>query len=89
VPSTDPGQQPQHYQIRIRGHLGESFRAAFPTLELRTEGHDTLLSGPLADQAALYGVLADIEALGLELVELRPSGAGADVGEGFRSDQEP
>jgi hypothetical protein len=53
------------YQIRVRGGLGRTIRAAFPTLR------DTVLTGTLADQAALYGVLAQVEALGLELLEVR------------------
>jgi len=71
VPGTGPGQQPQRYEIRVRGRLGQTFRAAFPSLRVRTQGHETVLTGPLADRAALYGVLAEIETLGLELVELR------------------
>ena len=62
---------PGQYQIWIRGHLGETIRAAFPDLRAETSGRDTVLTGPLRDQAALYGVLAEIEALGLELLELR------------------
>ena len=46
-------------------------RAAFPALDAQAQGEDTVLTGTLADHAALYGVLAQIEALGLELVELR------------------
>jgi hypothetical protein len=45
--------------------------AAFPALRAQAEGEDTVLTGPLADQAALYGVLAQIEALGLELLEVK------------------
>jgi hypothetical protein len=71
VPGTGPGQQPQGYEIRVRGRLGATFRAAFPSLRVRTQGRETVLSGPLADRAALYGVLAEIETLGLELIELR------------------
>jgi hypothetical protein len=67
--SQDP--QPQRYQISVRGCLGETMRAAFPALQARTRGGDTLLTGTLADQAALYGVLAEIGALGLELLEVR------------------
>ena len=59
------------YQITVRGHLGETMRAAFPALQVRTDGGDTRLTGPVPDQAALYGVLAEIEALGLELLEVR------------------
>ena len=63
---------PQHnYEIRVRGRLGATFRTAFPCLRARTQGNDTFLSGSLVDRAALYGVLAMIETLGLELVELR------------------
>ena len=46
-------------------------RSAFPALEADKRGEDTLLTGTLQDQAALYGVLAVIEELGLELVEVR------------------
>jgi hypothetical protein len=58
------------YNFRVRGHLGETLLGAFPALQAETRGEDTLLRGALPDQAALYGVLAEIEALGLELVEL-------------------
>ena len=58
-------------QIRIRGRLGRTVRAAFPALDAQAQGQDTVLTGTLADQAALYGVLAQLEALGLELVEVR------------------
>jgi hypothetical protein len=44
---------------------------AFPGLEARTSGEDTLLIGVIADQAALHGVLARLGELGLELLELR------------------
>ncbi|HEY6494248.1 MAG TPA: hypothetical protein VIZ43_13305 [Trebonia sp.] len=60
------------YQIRLRGRLGETIRSAFPALRARVDGGDTVLTGALADQAALYGVLAEAEALGLELIEVRP-----------------
>ena len=63
-------QPPASYQIRVRGHLGPAMRRAFPALHAETRGQDTLLQG-VADQAALHGVLAQIEALGLELLEVR------------------
>jgi hypothetical protein len=59
------------YQIRVRGHLGATMLRAFPDLQPETQGQDTLLRGAITDQAALHGVLAQIEALGLELLELR------------------
>ena len=59
------------YEIWVRGHLGETMRSAFPALRAQQRGADTLLTGTLPDRAALYGVLAEIEALGLELLEVR------------------
>jgi hypothetical protein len=66
-----PEARPQRYQIRVRGRLGQTICSAFPALRARAVGGDTVLTGVLADQAALYGVLAEAEALGLELVEVR------------------
>jgi quinol monooxygenase YgiN len=60
---------PRH-QIRVRGLLGPTVHEAFPTLESRRRGSDTVLTGPVADQAALFGVLHSIESLGLEPLEL-------------------
>ena len=59
------------YEFHIGGRLGDTILSAFPALHVRAVGKDTVLSGVLADQAALYGVLAQIEALGLELIEVR------------------
>ena len=59
------------YRICVRGRLGETIRSAFPALQAQASGGDTALTGPLPDRAALYGVLAQIEALGLELLEVR------------------
>jgi hypothetical protein len=61
----------QRYQIRVRGQLGGTIRFAFPSLEIQRRDRDTVLKGAFVDQAALYGVLAEIEALGLELIEVR------------------
>ncbi|MFI5779527.1 tetratricopeptide repeat protein [Nocardia sp. NPDC051570] len=70
--STRPDPCARHYRIRVRGRLGETLRCAFPALEAEAVGGDTVLTGVLADQAALYGVLAELEALGLQLIEIRP-----------------
>jgi hypothetical protein len=59
------------YEIRVRGHLGETMRAAFPELRARVDGTDTVLIGKLPDQAAVYGVLSAMESLGLELLGVR------------------
>ena len=54
-----------------RGRLGATIRSAFPALQARASGGDTVLTGPLPDRAALYGVLAQLEPERLELVEVR------------------
>ena len=59
------------YEIRIRGILGRTVAGAFPSLLARENRGETVLTGRLPDQAALHGVLAQIEALGLELIEIR------------------
>jgi hypothetical protein len=71
VTSADSRPRPRQYEIRVRGHLGETMRSAFPGLRAQPRGEDTVLTGAVPDQAALYGVLAEIEALGLELLEVR------------------
>jgi hypothetical protein len=62
-----------HYDILVRGCLGPTMLEAFPALTARRRGDETLLSGVLADQAALYGVLLQLEALGLQLLALNRS----------------
>ncbi len=59
------------YAFRIRGFLSDRLVAAFPDLVALRERGDTWLVGRLPDQSALHGVLAQVEALGLELVEVR------------------
>jgi hypothetical protein len=58
------------YLIRINGHLGATFLSAFPAMTWQRQGAETVLTGVL-DRAALYGVLAEVEALGLDLLEVR------------------
>jgi protein-disulfide isomerase len=62
---------PGLYRIRVRGRLGATALSAFPTLESEVKGGETVLTGLIEDRSALFGVVAQIEALGLELVELR------------------
>lgn len=61
------------YEVRLRGHLSAALRSQFERLDLVAESEpvETLLHGPVEDQAALHGLLRRIESLGLELVELR------------------
>jgi hypothetical protein len=64
----DPAPAP--YLIRINGHLGATVLSAFPALAPQHHGAHTVLTG-LLDPSALYGVLAEIEALGLDLLEIQ------------------
>jgi hypothetical protein len=59
------------YEIRIKGRLSDSLLAVFEGLTANVEPVETVLHGPVQDQAALYGLLDRIQALGLELVEVR------------------
>lgn len=67
-PKTDPD-QPLVYQIRLQGHLRPEWAAWFGglTVTLEAEGA-TLLTGPVADQAALHGLLKKVRDLGLPLL---------------------
>jgi hypothetical protein len=58
------------YTIRIHGHLGPTVLSAFPALAPHHHGAHTVLTG-LLDRSALYAVLAQVEALGLDLLEVR------------------
>jgi hypothetical protein len=65
--------QPLVYQIRIKGHLGQQWRDWFEGLTITLEeGGDTLLTGPVVDQAALHGLLKKVRDLGLTLVSVSP-----------------
>jgi hypothetical protein len=71
-----PMPEPDHtrrYEIRVRGRLGPMLMEAFPDLSAGHGDDETLLSGTLADQGALLGVLSDIDGLGLDLLEVRVS----------------
>ena len=69
--SATGGSEPRCYEIRVRGPIGPTMMQAFPTLAASRSGQDTLLTGSLADQSALYGVIDQLEALGLQLLEIR------------------
>lgn len=61
-----------HYQIRIKGHLDERWMRWFEGFTvLQQPNGETLISGTMIDQAALFGVLNRIRDLGLELVSVQ------------------
>ena len=61
---------PAWYAIRTNGHLGATVLSAFPAMVFEWQGGQTVLTG-LLDRSALYGALSEVEALGLDLVEVR------------------
>ena len=73
MPSTfdseiDPG-QPTVYQIRLKGHLGSQWSDWFEGLVITAlDNGDTLLTGPVVDQAALYGLLRKVRDVGIPLL---------------------
>ena len=74
---------PALYMIRVNGHLGAMALSAFPRMRPQHKGTHTVLTGWL-DQSALYGVLAEMEALGLVLLEVRqmdPHGKSLESGD--------
>ena len=69
INSSSEKTQPLVYQIRIKGHLGPEWSDWFGGLTITLEGNgDTLLTGPVVDQAALHGVLRKVRDLGMLLV---------------------
>jgi hypothetical protein len=79
---TEPD-QPMLYQIRIKGHLSPQWTDWFEGLTITLDDNgDTLLTGPVIDQAALYGLLKKVRDLGLPLISVNPVKAGcSDVPE--------
>jgi hypothetical protein len=69
-PNADPS-QPIVYQIRVEGHLGGQWTDWFGGLSITLEDNgDTLLSGPVVDQAALHGLLRKVRDLGMPLLSV-------------------
>jgi hypothetical protein len=69
-PTTNPS-QPMVYQIRIKGHLGRQWTDWFGGLSIRLEENgDTILTGPVVDQAALHGLLRQVRDLGMPLLSV-------------------
>ena len=69
-PGTDPSKLPV-FQFRIRGHLGSQWSDWFNGLNVTLEDNgDTLLTGPVTDQAALHGLLKKVRDLGMSLLSV-------------------
>jgi hypothetical protein len=69
-PKTEPD-QPVVYQVRIEGHLGRQWTDWFGGLTISLEDNgETLLAGPVVDQAALHGLLKKVRDLGMPLISV-------------------
>lgn len=72
------------YKIRVEGHIGASWSSWFEGMAIHhEESGETILSGPLVDEAALHGVLMKIRDLGLPLVEVRRIDTGTRPAEKY------
>ena len=60
------------YQIRIAGQLGTGWADWFEDLTITLDGADTLITGLVADQAALHGLLKRVRDLGMPLLSVGP-----------------
>jgi hypothetical protein len=70
TPYSDPD-QPMVCQIRIRGHLGRQWSDWFDGMTITLEDNDeTLIRGPVIDQAALHGLLKKVRDLGIPLISV-------------------
>ena len=80
-PSTEALYEPGLYEIRIKGHLDDRWADWFGGLTITLEENgDTLLTGPVVDQAALYGLLRKVRDLGMPLlsvIRVKPGQADA------------
>jgi hypothetical protein len=61
----------RRYEIRVRGRVGQAVLETFDRLESDIEPVETVLHGPVRDQAELHGLLRRLQGLGLELIEVR------------------
>jgi hypothetical protein len=66
-----PGHNPGRYEIRVKGHLDSRWAAWFDGLSLTNSSDGTtLICGPVADQAALHGLLQKVRDMGLPLISV-------------------
>jgi hypothetical protein len=67
-----PADRPAHYEIRVRGVLDRHWSSWFEGLQLTSDASgQTLITGPVADQAALHGLLDKVRDLGLPLLSVQ------------------
>jgi hypothetical protein len=76
-PADGDSSQPSTYQIRITGQLDSRWADWFEGLTITLDGGDTLITGPVVDQAALHGLLKRVRDLGMPLVSVSPAEPGS------------
>jgi hypothetical protein len=77
--ATGPADRPAHYEIRVGGVLDRHWSSWFEGLEISSdEPGQTLITGPVVDQAALHGLLAKVRDLGLPLLSVQRIGPGLE-----------
>ena len=78
--STTGDEDTQHYEIRVKGHLGDRWSAWFDgfTITDRDDG-TSVLHGPVVDQAALHGLLHKLRDVGIPLISLAPTTTDASI----------
>ena len=64
--------QPSRYRVVVRGGLGESLAGAFDQFELESHAGESSLTGTVADQAQLHGLLDRLRDLGIHVVSVNP-----------------
>lgn len=80
----------QHYEIRVQGHLDLAWSDWFGGLTISyQENGETLLTGPVIDQAALHGILGRVRDLGLPLISVQSIDDEEDANQGGRGHPAP
>ena len=67
----NPASESERYEFHLRGELSDRILADFGDLKATRRQGETVLTGPVRDQAALFGILDRIESLGIHLIEVR------------------
>ena len=65
---------PVHYRIKLKGHLDNSWSQWFEGMDISTGGGETILTGQVADQAALHGLFIRIRDMNLTLLSVEQTG---------------
>lgn len=68
--SPQQSNKPDHYTIRIQGHLAANWSEWFADMAISYTPQETILAGPIMDQAALHGLLARVRDLNLVLISV-------------------